>query len=331
MARLPTPRGPLSRALFEQLSETVHDLDDVGEAHDDPLTGEDSALALYCCYELHYRGFEGVDQGWEWEPSLLALRGRLEDRFLQSLGALVPVVTSADPSGVPGALRDLVGIPDRGPLTEFMGRRATLDQFCEFVVQRSAYHLKESDPHSWAIPRLSGRPKAALVEIQGDEYGGGDPHRIHATMYARLMERLGLDPTYGAYLDVISGVSLSAVNLMSFFGLHREFLGELVGHLAAFEMTSPLPNRKYANGLRRAGRGDALEFYEEHVEADAVHEQIAAHDLAGSLAEDEPALAPRIMYGARTLLAVDDLVADHLLGAWDAGRSSLFEPLSLAV
>ena len=32
-------------------------------------------------YELHYRGFEGVDERWEWEPSLLALRSVLEDIF----------------------------------------------------------------------------------------------------------------------------------------------------------------------------------------------------------------------------------------------------------
>ena len=29
-----------------------------------------------CCYELHYRGLPGVDERWEWAPSLLALRAR---------------------------------------------------------------------------------------------------------------------------------------------------------------------------------------------------------------------------------------------------------------
>lgn len=331
MAHLPRPRGPVTSHLFEHLAEPAHDVSDPQEPDDDPLTGEDSPLALYVCYELHYRGFDGVDPAWEWEPSLLRLRKRLEARFLSRLNEVVPTSPLPEGTTVPQILRELVGIPDHGRLTDFMARHATLEQFREFVVQRSAYHLKESDPHSWAIPRLSGRAKAALVEIQSDEYGGGDPYRIHATMYGRLMSRLGLDPTYGAYLDEISGVSLTAVNLMSLFGLHRDFLGEIVGHLAVFEMTSPLPNRKYANGLRRLGRGDALEFYEEHVEADAVHEQIAAHDLAGALAEDEPSFAERIVHGAHTLLAVDELVAEHLLDAWTAGRSSLYEPVSLSV
>jgi len=38
----------------------------------DPLADDDLHLALYCCYELHYRGFDGVDPGWEWDPHLLA-------------------------------------------------------------------------------------------------------------------------------------------------------------------------------------------------------------------------------------------------------------------
>lgn len=331
MATLPAARGPLSERLFEELSAPVHDLAPFDEPVDDALAGEDSPLALYCCYELHYRGFAGVDERWEWEPSLLGLRRMLEERFSSAVDAIVSPLTPVSDVPIPRLLRQMVGIPDHGRLTTYMARHATLDQFREFVIQRSAYHLKESDPHSWAIPRLSGRPKAALVEIQSDEYGVGDPHRIHATMYARLMSALDLDPTYGGYLDVISGVSLSAVNLMSLFGLRREFLGEIVGHLAVFEMTSPLPNRKYANGLRRLGRSDALEFYEEHVEADAVHEQIAAHDLAGSLAEDDPRFGPAIVRGARSLLAVDDVVADHLLGAWNGGRSSLFVPLGAVV
>ena len=37
--------------------------------------GLDLQMALYMCYELHYRGFAGVDPTWEWNPGLLHLRG----------------------------------------------------------------------------------------------------------------------------------------------------------------------------------------------------------------------------------------------------------------
>src|SRR2546423_701105 len=93
-----------------------------------------------------------------------------------------------------------------GPsLSTFVQRRATVEQVREFLVHRSAYQLKEADPHSWAIPRLYGVPKAAMIEIQADEYGGGRPDWIHAELFARAMRAVGLDGGYGAYLDVIPG------------------------------------------------------------------------------------------------------------------------------
>ena len=147
---------------------------------------------------------------------------------------------------------------------------------------------------------------------------------MHATMFGVTMRELGLDARYGAYLDLLPAVTLATVNLMSLFGLHRRWRGAIVGHLAAFEMTSTLPNRRYANGLRRLGFGPpATDFYDEHVEADAVHENVAANDLAGSLASEGPAMAADVLFGARALLAADRAFAAHLLDSWARGESSL--------
>jgi hypothetical protein len=89
-------------------------------------------------------------------------------------------------------------------------------------------------------------------------------------------------------------------------------------------MTSSLPNKRYGDGLRRLGfDAEATRFFDEHVEADAVHEQIACHDLAGQLALAEPGLAADILFGAAASLATDGLVAGHLLQSWQADRSSL--------
>jgi heme oxygenase-like protein len=91
-------------------------------------------------------------------------------------------------------------------------------------------------------------------------------------------------------------------------------------------MTSSIPNRRYANGLRRLGHADATPFYDEHVVADAVHENVAAVDLAGGLARQEPALALDILWGAAALIELDGRFARHLLARWEAGESSLIEP-----
>ena len=195
----------------------------------------------------------------------------------------------------------------------------------EFVTHRSAYQLKEADPHSWALPRLYGGPKAALVQIQADEYGNGDPDRIHAHLFAEAMDELGLDARYGAYVDHLPGVTLATVNLMSLFGLHRRWRGAIVGHLALFEMESSVPNRRYASGLRRLGFGArATAFFDEHVTADAIHENIAAVDLAGGLARQQPALTGDILWGAAALVGARRQPARATCScAWEEGVSSL--------
>jgi hypothetical protein len=325
--RLPEPRGPLSAFLAERLALPVHALPESPAAPGDPLADEDHALSLYTCYELHYRSFDGVDEDWEWEPSLLALRRELE-RGLEA--RLVDEIGFEDPAAadIPALLRDLLAGAPGPSVARHLASQGTLGEFCEFVVHRSAYQLKENDPHAFALPRLEGRAKVAMAEIQSDEFGGGRPERLHARLFRDTMEALGLDGRYGAYLDVIPAPSLVTVNVMSLFGLHRRWRGAVAGHLAMLEMDSSLPNRRYGNGLRRLGLGaEATEFFDEHVEADAVHEQIAAHDLAGALALDEPALAPDVVFGARAMLTVEARMGEHLLSAWDEGRTSLLRAL----
>ena len=291
----------------------------------DPLSDQDLQLALYLCYELHYRGLPGVADEWEWEPTLLALRRDLEAYFEAALDAAVPRPAAPPvPEEMDLALRAVAEADDGPSLSRYIERGATEEQLLEFVTHRSAYQLKEADPHSWALPRLEGGPKAALVQIQADEYGNGEAARMHAQLFADAMEELGLDQRYGAYIDHLPGVTLATVNLMSLFGLHRRWRGAIVGHLALFEMESSIPNRRYASGLRRLGFGDrATAFFDEHVTADAIHENIAAVDLAGGLARQHPDLERAILWGAAALVALDANLARHILLAWEEGVSSL--------
>jgi hypothetical protein len=329
---LPEPRGPITSNLFQALrmGPGAPLSSALGSVAGDPLADDDLQLALYICYELHYAKLEGVDERWEWAPSLLGFRALLEARFRAGLDALVSPSSPEECLDVGGSLQRLVA-DDSGPsLSRYVETQASQEELVELVIHRSAYQLKEADPHSWAIPRLTGAPKVALLEVQSDEYGGGSVARMHSVLFAKTMDALGLDASYGHYISRLPGITLATVNLMSYFGLHRRLRGSLVGHLAAFEMTSSIPNRRYGNGLRRLGHGQpATDFYDEHVEADAVHESIAAWDLAHGLARIEPALAPDILMGARALLALDARWARHLVDAWGGGKTSL-RPQALA-
>lgn len=322
--RLPGARGPISERLFVELSTSPHDLawkPDVDSANE-----EDVQLALFCCYELHYGGLDGVAAGWEWEPSLLGVRRALEDRFESELrSGLGDAVVEQD--DVVASLWALARGGDGPSLSRWMSAHGTLGHFREFCQHRSAYQLKEADPHTWAIPRLRGRAKAVMVAIQADEYGNGAAEAMHCSLFATTMTALGLDATPLAYLDQLPATTLATTNLISLFGLHRRWRGALVGHLALFEMTSAGPMARYAKGLRRLGLPEeAAEFFAVHVRADEVHQHLAANDMVGGLLEDEPDLARDVQFGARALSLVERRFSEHLLDSFEAGRTSLRRP-----
>ncbi len=343
---LPGPRGPISEGVVAALRQPPGTQDPApGTATPPtpptpptptPLRGdypwhgpwhdEDLQLALWVCYELHYRGFDDVDDGWEWDPALLRLRARLERRHEQSLANQVTRPEVPEPSDVPAAITRLVETDDGPSLAGHLLSDGSREKFADMLVHRSIFHLKEADPHTWAIPRLGGAAKAALVEVQADEYGGGRPERVHQELYRTAMREFGLDDSYGAYVDDVPAATLAVNNTQSLFGLHRRRLGAIAGHLAAFEMTSSIPNRQFGTALRRLGvNGPATIFFDEHVEADSVHDQIAAHDLCGNLAVEQPQRSDDILFGAACSLAMDRLLAEHLLGCWQTGVSSLRE------
>jgi hypothetical protein len=327
---LPPVRGPWTEALYALLTgaDTCVEfgISPPVAAGEDPLTDDDLQMALYLCYELHYADIEGVDPRMEWSPVVLMFRAALEAEFERAVQAAVPARTSM-PAQIGTELQRLVREDDGPALARFVETRATEEQVREHIIHRSAYQLKEADPHSWAIPRLGGAVKTALIEIQTDEYGGGNPERMHSTLFAKAMRGVKLDSAYGAYLDLLPGITLATVNLMSWFGLNRRLRGALAGHLAVFEMTSSVPNRRYGNALRRLGYGpDVTDFYDEHVEADAVHESIAAWDLADALARAEPSLARDVLFGGEALLTLEARWAQHLLDAWTQDETSLVRP-----
>ena len=292
----------------------------VGDSDPD---GRDLQLALAVCYELHYRGFAGVDPRWEWDPGLLQLRGRLEEAFLTAVrndvGDIEPGTSAADEM----AELSVEPLNGTGP-SHHLQDSGTWDQMREYFVHRSPYHLKEGDPHAWAIPRLSGTAKAAFVAVEFDEFGGGRGDRAHQKLYADLMTAAGLDASYLRYINDVPAEALAAINLMSLFGLHRDLRGAAVGHFAATEITSSPGSRRLVDALTRMNAPEpCIRFYREHIETDAVHEQVVRTDVVGDLVAREPHLEADVVFGIRAFDVVESRLADHLMASWTAGESSL--------
>jgi Iron-containing redox enzyme len=323
---LPAPRGELGEHVFSLLAKPVTEgkLSDVV-----PSDPEDEALALFVLQEVGYRGMQGVDPAWEEDVGFLDLRRRLEQDLEDRVRARVP-----QPEGetLADSVAHLLDDADGPSLSSWVRDEAELDHLREFTVHRSAYQLKEADPHTFALPRLpQGRTKAALLEIQVDEYGGTVPSNAHAELFASTMTALGLDPVAGPDLDRLPEATLTTSTFLNLLGRSRRLAGACVAHLCVFEMTSVEPMARYAQAVRRLVSDDlateAARFFDVHVAADGYHGQLAVHDLLRGLEEDHPDLAADAFFGAAGLMVVEADFTDHLLGAWTAGHSSLATPL----
>jgi len=327
---LPSAHGPLSTAVRHALAgPPTHDnLARIGASvRDSDPYGLDLQLALCMCYELHYRGFAGVDPLWEWNPALLQLRAELERVFLAGVRRDVGPIELGHTAESELEAISIEPADGDGP-SYYLRDTGSWQQMREYFVHRSLYHLKEGDPHAWAIPRLMGTAKAAFVAVEFDEYGAGQGPRLHQQLFADLLTAAGLDATYLGYLDAVPAEALTVVNLMSLFGLHRRMRGAAIGHFASTEITSPPGSRRMVQALQRMAAPPAcVGFYSEHVEADAVHEQVVRIDVVGDLIAREPHLDPDVVFGIRAHAAVENRLADKLIESWKRGQTSLRSPV----
>jgi hypothetical protein len=327
---LPPVVGPLSRYTVALLRDLVHSpgvTEIVGLADlDDPLADLDFQLSLYCLHELHFRSFAGVHPDAEWHPSVVDWWHRMAGRFEAALLAEVPV--RALVAGSAGDTIEALVVAADGPsLSQYVLDHASPEILREFAIHRSAYQLKEADPHSFALPRFGGPAKSAFVEIQMDEYGNGVPGRAHAELFATSMDGLGLDPSYGRYLAALPATTLATTNLITHLALHRRLLPALLGHLALFEMTSVTPMGRYAAAMRKIGAPEeACVFYDVHVVADEHHGPLARSVMVDGYVAEHPGTAPLAVWGAEITMAVEEHFARHLLDAWTSGDTSLSRP-----
>ena len=152
--------------------------------------GEDAALALWALHELHYRGFDDVDDALEWDPQLVRVRSVLERDLEVRLRTRF-----TRPEGL-SFVEDFFGWLDQqegASLARHVHRDATYDQAVELLRVKSLYHLKESDPVAWLVPRLGVRAKAALDEKAREQLTAAeDRYKWDTRFFAERQESLPL-------------------------------------------------------------------------------------------------------------------------------------------
>ena len=251
MIALPQPRGPASEILLAALTGPVAA---VPLAPTADASEEDAQLALYLCYELHYRGLPGVDERWEWAPSLLALRGEAGGRSRGPSVARYRSLTAGDVD-MDLALRAVEEADEAPSLSPISSARERWISSASSPPTAPPTSSRRPIPTRGRSRASAARRRRRWSRSRPTSTAAATPSACTPVLFARALDALGLDPRYGAYVDDLPAVTLATVNLMSLFGLHRRLRGAIVGHLALFEMTSSMPNRRYANGLRRLGLG----------------------------------------------------------------------------
>jgi hypothetical protein len=288
----------------------------------DPLHDDDFELALYLCYEMHYRGLADVE--WGWDPGLLKFRTELERVFEARLREEIAPVIAGHPTEMVTMLDQLVDDYPGTSLASYFSETGTIDQFREFCVHRSAYQLRAAHPQTLSLPRRSGDAKAALVEVPVDETDSGEADRMRTKFFAATMTALGLDDSYGSYVEILPGVTLATVNLASMLSFHPQWRGALVGHLAVSETTSMESMERYSGALTRFGVGPVgRRFAERRVAVDERRPLLARNHIVAGLLGAAPQLSADLLFGAAAVLMLEQRFSDHLLEAWSDNRSSL--------
>ncbi len=291
-----------------------------GDARDDL----DLHRAMLTAHELSYGGVAAVDDRFEHHPALIAAVNAWEAELLDAVRAEL-----GDPDDVPieTFFRALLS-GDGASMSGWMLEHATMGHLREEAAHRSIYQRQEADPHTFGIPRLRGDAKAALVTIQADEYGEGVTADMHCELFGHTLRGLGLDATPHAWAEHVGARTLATVNLVRAFGRSRRHRGALVGHLALFELASvPVMSALSRTYARLGCNSWSRLFFDVHVVADAAHQNVALHDLVIPLLEAEPDLDADVRFGARALAHLEGRLTEHVLARWEAGESSLEQPL----
>lgn len=266
----------------------------------------------------------------EHDLTLAAIRLELERAFEAQLSRVAPL-PDAPPAAVPemtGWLtdlalhRDLFGGPSMGA---FYRERATLDQLREVVAQRSLFFLKEPDPWTMVIPSLRGEAKAGLIDLILDEYGWGRHDQMHSTVYAKLMDKLGLSSSYDHYFEQTSWQLLAGLNYQAMLARHRRLCRRMYGYIYLVEADSPGSMRNYLAAYARAGIDDpdVLLFYELHIDADQGHADVALNEVVLPVLQSEPEAALEIARGVVEGRYLHSLFSGHLHDCFSESRSSL--------
>ena len=205
MLRLPDPRGPTSEALLAALVRRPPRLGRRAAARrrrrrSPTTTSSCRSTSATSCTTAACRASTSAGSGRRrCSPCARSSRSASRPRCARSSG---PAEPPPAPEAMDLALRAVIAADDAPVAVAPHRARGAARAACSSSSCTARPTSSRRPTRTPGRSRASrGAPKAALVEIQADEYGGGRPERMHARLFADAMDALGLDARYGAYLD----------------------------------------------------------------------------------------------------------------------------------
>lgn len=184
------------------------------------------------------------------------------------------------------ALEDLVSrsqLPP-SPHSLFVAQEMSVDQFRTILREYAIDGLTEATAMFAIVPRLRGTAQAAVMRILIDEFGCGNPTRVHAELYRLLLLELGLSDRLRDYLGTVNAESLAFVNLYHYLTKRAPHVAYYVGALVYTEMVIPTSFTSFDAACQRLGIHQRA-YFTEHMHIDAYHTADALLALEALAAE----------------------------------------------
>lgn len=182
------------------------------------------------------------------------------------------------------ALEHLVSQPSASS-SSWLAEEMSLHAFKTLLGEYAVDGLTEANAMFAIIPRLQGRAQAAVMRILIDEFGCGNPHRVHAALYRQVLQELGLSTDLKLYLHMVNDESLAFVNLYHWLTTRAPRVDAYLGALAYTEMVIPMSYTSFVAACERLGIHQRT-YFTEHVHIDPYHTQDALLALNVMAAED---------------------------------------------
>lgn len=324
---LPQPRGPITESLFKALTRSPGALS-VKVADRiiarDALFGDDAPLALFCLYELHNRGFRGVSDDWEWDPDCLELRRRLECAFVRQLRYEVFLSYGMTKVSAKDVAMELTALArtSNSQLLSFIATDATSTHVEELAIHRSMFRGNEIESRVRAASQLCDHVTSSTRSGGVDDFGLDATVAVHAEMFRMALEATGIDGPHGTSLESVPSASLSSLNLVTMFALHRRWRAALVGYVALREMCLGSAG-SYVTGLERLGMRGVVDYCRAQHDAGELLDSICLDESVSGFVAAQPELSSDVIFGARSFELLEGAFITRLMTAWSDGRSSL--------